>query len=71
MHLPTRQDGVENRDKVYYKGSKNEIKNLTIFNCKEYKRQQLLKHQLFTADVDINGWLIRSWINNVSFILQW
>ena len=27
MRLPTRQDGVENRDKVYYKGSKNEIKN--------------------------------------------
>ena len=33
MRLPTRQDGVENRDKVYYKGSKNEIKNLTILNC--------------------------------------
>ena len=53
MRLPTRQDGVENRDKVYYKGSENEIKNLTILNCKEYKRQQLIKHQLFTADVDI------------------
>ena len=37
MRLPTRQDGVENCDKVYYKGSKNEIKNkqfLTVKNTK-------------------------------------
>ena len=33
-----------------YKGSRNEIKN------NEYKRQQLMKHQLFTADVDIKSW---------------
>ena len=29
----------------------NEIKNLTILYSNEYKRQQLLKHQLFTAEV--------------------
>ena len=35
-----------------YKRSGNEIKNLRILNSNEYKRQQLIKHQLFTADVD-------------------
>ena len=40
-----------------YKGSGNEIKNLKILNSNEYKRQQLMKHQLFTADVDIKSWL--------------
>ena len=35
-----------------YKESYNEINNLKILNSKEYKRQQLKKHQLFTADVD-------------------
>ena len=29
----------------------NEIKNLTILYSNEYKRQQLIKHQLFTAEV--------------------
>ena len=29
----------------------NEIKNLTILYINEYKRQQLIKHQLFTAEV--------------------
>ena len=29
----------------------NEIKNLTIPYSNEYKRQQLIKHQLFTAEV--------------------
>ena len=40
-----------------YKGSGNEIKNLTILNSNEYKRQQLTKHQPLTADVDIKSWL--------------
>ena len=40
-----------------YKRSRNEIKNLKILNSNEYKRQQLIKHQLFTADVDIKSWL--------------
>ena len=29
----------------------NEIKNLTILYSNEYKTQQLIKHQLFTAEV--------------------
>ena len=33
-----------------YKGSGDEIRNLKILNSNEYKRQQLKKHQLFTAD---------------------
>ena len=32
-----------------YKWSGNEIKNLKILNSNEYKRQQLIKYQLFTA----------------------
>ena len=32
-----------------YKGSGNKIKDLKILNSNEYKRQQLVKHQLFTA----------------------
>ena len=32
-----------------YKGSGNEIKNLKILNSNEFKRQQLIKHQFFTA----------------------
>ena len=40
-----------------YKRSGNEIKNLKILNSNENKRQQLIKHQLFTADVDIKSWL--------------
>ena len=39
------------------KRSGKEIKNLRILNSNEYKRQQLIKHQLFTADVDIKSWL--------------
>ena len=35
-----------------YKGSGDEIRNLKILNSNEYKRQQLKKHQRFTADVD-------------------
>ena len=40
-----------------YKGSGNEIKNSNILNSDKYKRQQLIKHQLFIADVDIKSWL--------------
>ena len=40
-----------------YKRSGKEIKILRILNSNEYKRQQLIKHQLFTADVDIKSWL--------------
>jgi len=50
----------ENDETIYSKitrGLKNEIKNLTILNGKEYKRQKLIKHELFTADVDIKSWL--------------
>ena len=40
-----------------YKGSGNEIKNSKILNINEYKRHQLIDHQLFTADVNIKSWL--------------
>ena len=32
-------------------------KRLRIFNSNEYKRQQLIKNQLSTADFDIKNWL--------------
>ena len=32
-----------------YKGSGNKIKDLKILHSNEYKRQQLVKHQFFTA----------------------
>ena len=32
-------------------------KRLRIFNSNEYERQQLMKHQLVTADFDIKSWL--------------
>ena len=63
----------ENDETIYiyvlknYKGSGNEIKNLkkflTVINTKSNsysllrRLQQLIKHQLFTADVDIKSWL--------------
>ena len=33
------------------------IQHTKILNSNEYKRQQLIKHHLFTADVDIKNWL--------------
>ena len=50
LNLPLRKW----RDYIFknYKGSGDEIRNLKILNSNEYKRQQLKKHQLFTADVD-------------------
>ena len=40
-----------------YQKSGNEIKNLKILNSNDYKRQKLIRHQLFTADVDMKRWL--------------
>ena len=60
---------VEDNGKTkIFNGSGNEIKNSKFFNGNEYKMRQLIKHQLFTADVDITS--LRSCINNVSFTLQ-
>ena len=39
------------------RGSGSEIKSLKSLNSNEYKRQKLIKHQLFTTDVDIKSWL--------------
>ena len=45
-----------------YKGSGNKIKN-SKFLIVKYKRQKLIKHQLFTADVDIKVFMIRVILN--------
>ena len=38
MRLPTRQDGVENRDKVYFTGHQSELEvNWNIFLSEIYK----------------------------------
>jgi len=67
----TAEDNDETIYTKIYKSSGNEIKNSKILNSNEYKRQQLIKHQLFTADVDIKIWLKVLYKQCVSFILQW
>ena len=43
--------------KYFTRGTGNEIKNSKFLTVMNTKAKQLIKHQLFTADVDIKSWL--------------
>ena len=43
--------------KYFTRGTGNEIKNSKFLTVMYTKAKQLIKHQLFTADVDIKSWL--------------
>ena len=47
----------DNDETILKKLTRGLEKRLTIFNSNEYKRQQLIKHQLSNADFGIKSWL--------------